>query len=112
MWVTEASPPDFSWTEDRGKTKVGLVPPRNGTIFRIVDFVPSTPKIESMDINTMIEERLMQCCVHVGTQDADAHQCVPFCAAQAWRPLSVMKPSEVVAQATRAARAAELVAGD
>src|SRR6266704_2029123 len=55
MWVTEASPPDFSWTEDRGKTKVGLVPPGNGTIFRIVDFVPSTPKIESMDINTMMK---------------------------------------------------------
>jgi len=65
-----------------------------------------------MDMNTMIEERLMQCCVHVGTQDGDAHQCVPFCAAQAWRPLSVMKPSEVVAHATRSARAAELVAGD
>src|SRR6266571_3941814 len=55
MWVTEASPPDFPWTEDRGKTKVGLVPPGNGTIFRIVDFVPSTPKIESMDINTMMK---------------------------------------------------------
>jgi len=39
MWVTESSPPDFSWTADRGKTKVGLVPPKNGTIFRIVDFV-------------------------------------------------------------------------
>jgi len=55
MWVTEQSPPDFSWTADRGKTKVGLVPPRNGTIFRIVDFVPATPKIESMDINTMMK---------------------------------------------------------
>ena len=65
-----------------------------------------------MDMNTMIEERLVQCCVHVGTQDGDMHQCVPFCAAQAWHPLSVMKPSEVVAHATRATRAAELVAGD
>ena len=65
-----------------------------------------------MDMNTMIEERLMQCCVHVGTQDGDEHQCVPFCAAQAWRPLSSMKPSEVVARATRAAREPELVAGD
>ena len=32
MWVTESGPPDFSWTEDRGKTQVGLVPPRNGTL--------------------------------------------------------------------------------
>ncbi len=55
MWVTESSPPDFSWTADRGKTKVGLVPPKNGTIFRIVEFVPTTLKIETMDINTMMK---------------------------------------------------------
>ena len=46
-----------------------------------------------MDIDTMIEERLLQCCVHVGTQQDEAHQCVPFCAAQAWSALSAMKPS-------------------
>ena len=42
-----------------------------------------------MDMNTMIEERLTQCCVHVGTVNADsgAHQCAPFCAVQAWQPL-------------------------
>lgn len=65
-----------------------------------------------MDINTMIEERLVQCCVHVGTQDGDAHQCVPFCAVQAWAPLARMKPSELVAQTSRAARAAELIGAD
>lgn len=56
-----------------------------------------------MDIHTMIEERLVQCCVHVGTardfqdgeaQDGEAHQCVPFCAAQAWPALGRMKLSE------------------
>jgi len=36
MWVTQVGPPDFSWTEDRAKTKVGLVPPKGGTVFRIV----------------------------------------------------------------------------
>ncbi len=43
-----------------------------------------------MDMNTMIEERLTQCCVHVATVNAetDAHQCAPFCAVQAWAPLS------------------------
>jgi 7,8-dihydro-6-hydroxymethylpterin dimethyltransferase len=43
-----------------------------------------------MDINTMIEERLTQCCVHVATVNdkTDAHQCAPFCAVQAWAPLS------------------------
>ncbi|GGN82425.1 radical SAM protein [Nocardia rhizosphaerihabitans] len=40
-----------------------------------------------MDMSTMIEERLTQCCVHVGTK-ADADQCAPFCAVQAWPALS------------------------
>ncbi|GAA1159954.1 radical SAM protein [Ornithinicoccus hortensis] len=42
-----------------------------------------------MDINTMIEERLTQCCVHVATVHEDSsHQCAPFCAVQAWAPLA------------------------
>ena len=55
MWVTDKSPPDFSWTADRAKIKVGLTPPKGGTIFRIVDFVPITPRIEAMDINMMMK---------------------------------------------------------
>ena len=39
-----------------------------------------------MDMSTMIEERLTQCCVHVGTR-SDQDQCAPFCAVQAWNPL-------------------------
>src|SRR5699024_4107176 len=42
-----------------------------------------------MDINTMIEERLLQCCVHVATVNeepaehgSNVHQCAPFCAVQ------------------------------
>src|SRR3954452_319472 len=48
-----------------------------------------------MDMNTMIEERLTQCCVHVATVNAetDAHQCAPFCAVQAWAPLARTKVS-------------------
>lgn len=47
-----------------------------------------------MDMSTMLEERLLQCCVHVGTNDEGWEQCVPFCAAQAWPALSRMKLSE------------------
>jgi uncharacterized radical SAM superfamily Fe-S cluster-containing enzyme len=39
-----------------------------------------------MDMSTMIEERLLQCCVHVGTRSSQ-HQCAPFCAVQAWPQL-------------------------
>ena len=42
-----------------------------------------------MDMATMIEERLVQCCVHVATRGADgADQCAPFCAVQAWPALA------------------------
>jgi 7,8-dihydro-6-hydroxymethylpterin dimethyltransferase len=50
-----------------------------------------------MDMNTMIEERLMQCCVHVATVGSDgSHQCAPFCAVQAWRPLATSRISTAV----------------
>lgn len=39
-----------------------------------------------MDMSTMLEERLVQCCVHVGTR-AEQDQCAPFCAVQAWPEL-------------------------
>jgi len=55
MWVTDKSLPDFNWTEDRAATKVGLVPPENGTIFRIVDFVPNAAEVSKMDINLMMK---------------------------------------------------------
>jgi len=55
MWVTDKYPPDYSWKEDRAQTKVGLIPPSNGTIFRIVDFPPITPAVEKMDVNSMMK---------------------------------------------------------
>ncbi|QUR69986.1 radical SAM protein [Mycobacterium spongiae] len=45
-----------------------------------------------MDMSTMIEERLMQCCVHVGTR-ASQDQCAPFCAVQAWPELGQQRLS-------------------
>jgi uncharacterized Fe-S cluster-containing radical SAM superfamily protein len=46
------------------------------------------------DISTMLEERLIQCCVHVGTFSDDGDpQCAPFCAVQAWGPLGRQRAS-------------------
>ncbi|SEL44885.1 radical SAM protein [Nonomuraea pusilla] len=50
-----------------------------------------------MDISTMIEERLTQCCVHVGTR-AEQDQCAPFCAVQAWPQLSRQRLSAVASE--------------
>jgi hypothetical protein len=47
-----------------------------------------------MDVHTMLEERLTQCCVHVGGRSAaGADQCAPFCAVQAWPALSAQRLS-------------------
>ncbi|WP_454793672.1 radical SAM protein [Mycolicibacterium lutetiense] len=56
-----------------------------------------------MDMSTMIEERLTQCCVHVGTRsgqsDSAQHQCAPFCAVQAWPALGRQRLSLSAGQA-------------
>ena len=49
-----------------------------------------------MDMSTMIEERLTQCCVHVATVGHNGHQCAPFCAVQAWAPLAKTRLSTAV----------------
>ena len=49
-----------------------------------------------MDMSTMIEERLTQCCVHVATVGDNGHQCAPFCAVQAWAPLARTRLSTAV----------------
>lgn len=63
-----------------------------------------------MDMNTMLEERLLQCCVHVGTHGAAQHQCAPFCAAQAWPALGRQKLAERARSAGREAAPAEAMA--
>ncbi len=53
-----------------------------------------------MDVSTMIEERLTQCCVHVGTRGPDdADQCAPFCAVQAWPRLARQRLSSSAGRA-------------
>ncbi|MGZ4583918.1 MAG: radical SAM protein [Mycobacterium sp.] len=66
----------------------GALPGRRGRLRRLLGerVVRLTVK-PFMDMSTMIEERLVQCCVHVGTRSAQ-DQCAPFCAVQAWPQLS------------------------
>jgi mannose-6-phosphate isomerase-like protein (cupin superfamily) len=41
VWVTTEFPVNVAGAEDSAQTKVGVPPPANGTIFRIVDFAPT-----------------------------------------------------------------------
>ncbi len=49
LWVTGEFPVDLSGSSDRAETPVGVPPPANGTVFRIVDFAPITPGAPAVD---------------------------------------------------------------
>jgi mannose-6-phosphate isomerase-like protein (cupin superfamily) len=53
IWLTDKSLPDFSMREDAAKRMAGLMPPKGGTVFRVVDFVPEPDAVARMDMNTM-----------------------------------------------------------
>jgi naringenin degradation protein FdeH len=53
LWVSESSPPGFSWSADRAKAKIGLMPPKGGSVFRVVDFPPEKEALEHMGKGTM-----------------------------------------------------------
>jgi mannose-6-phosphate isomerase-like protein (cupin superfamily) len=50
LWVTDGTPADISGSKDTRGAKVGIPPPKNGSIFRIVDFHP-TPNADDLDPN-------------------------------------------------------------
>ena len=42
LWVTDETPADASRSSDRAARDIGVPPPPNGTIFRVVDFPPES----------------------------------------------------------------------
>jgi mannose-6-phosphate isomerase-like protein (cupin superfamily) len=49
LWVTGEFPVDAAVSADRSQTQVGVPPPANGTVFRIVDFAPISPQAAPVD---------------------------------------------------------------
>lgn len=56
LWVTDSSPASFSGRRDGADVKVGVAPPPNGTIFRIVDFPPETDALAGVDHQQLMRE--------------------------------------------------------
>jgi mannose-6-phosphate isomerase-like protein (cupin superfamily) len=40
LWVTDSTPADVSGNKDAADRKIGVPPPVNGTIFRVIEFAP------------------------------------------------------------------------
>jgi mannose-6-phosphate isomerase-like protein (cupin superfamily) len=43
LWITDSYPPTFSFTDDSAARPIGLSPPDNGTVIRVVEFPPLDP---------------------------------------------------------------------
>ena len=53
VWVTDETPADLSGTKDRAAIDLGIMPPRGGSAFRIVEFPPETAEMRKLDPTTM-----------------------------------------------------------
>ena len=53
LWVTDQTPADLSGAADRAAIEIGIMPPRGGTVFRIVDFPPETAEAKKLDPHAM-----------------------------------------------------------
>jgi mannose-6-phosphate isomerase-like protein (cupin superfamily) len=53
IWVTDGTPADLSGTGDRAAIDIGIMPPRGGSAFRIVEFPPETAEMRKLDPATM-----------------------------------------------------------
>ena len=47
LWITDSLPPGFSFTADTVTRPLGLNPPDNGTVIRVVEFPPLDPAKEA-----------------------------------------------------------------
>jgi mannose-6-phosphate isomerase-like protein (cupin superfamily) len=50
LWTTDQTPADIAGSDDAATRRVGIPPPPNGSIFRVVEFQP-TPKADKLDPN-------------------------------------------------------------
>lgn len=55
LWVVDESPADISGSKDRGAREIGVAPPPNGHILRIVDFLPAS-ETGAVDNAAMLRE--------------------------------------------------------
>lgn len=56
LWVTEETPADISHSEDRAAREMGVPPPPNGSVLRVVDFPPESSGSAKADNAAILKE--------------------------------------------------------
>jgi quercetin dioxygenase-like cupin family protein len=56
LWVTDETPADTSGSADRAAREIGVPPPANGSILRVVDFPPEAAGGTKVDNATILRE--------------------------------------------------------
>jgi mannose-6-phosphate isomerase-like protein (cupin superfamily) len=70
LWMTHATPADVSVGGDAVAEKIGITPPKTGSVFRIVEYPPDAQRFKSGITN---EEALKELGAHGGTHGAARH---------------------------------------
>src|SRR5262249_53965020 len=55
LWVTDETPARVDLRKDRAARTIGVPPPPNGSILRVVDFPPVTKETEAIDQETLLK---------------------------------------------------------
>jgi mannose-6-phosphate isomerase-like protein (cupin superfamily) len=55
LWVTDETPARVDLREDRAARTIGVPPPPNGSILRVVDFPPVTKEAEAIDQESLLK---------------------------------------------------------
>jgi mannose-6-phosphate isomerase-like protein (cupin superfamily) len=56
LWVTDQCPAEIGGGVDRAGITIGTSPPAAGSVFRIVDYPPTSPEQEKVDASTRMSE--------------------------------------------------------
>jgi len=56
LWVSDETPADISGRTDRAEREIGVAPPSNGSILRVVDFPPVTAGAVAVDHAQVLRE--------------------------------------------------------
>ena len=73
LWLLNSSPAEIFGPENTTTETIGLLPPQNGSVFRVIDFPPEAGWIDEVDAKAAKEAWASIGAEDVGVEDKPAH---------------------------------------